>query len=451
MDLVKDDIKKVYWKYFLAAFGSSFLSSVYSLVDLAVSGQYEGPDGSSAISVAMPLLNIVYSLGILIGVGGSIIFSKCLGEGDKERAKVSFTNDFIILLLVTGIIWLVLFLAEEPLLIFFGGSGHILELSKRYLEPIMWGIPVLTLGQFIGSYLRSDGAPVLATIAIIAGGAFNVFGDIFFVNTCDMGIKGAGLATVVGQIVGLLIMSTHFFSRKSLLRFRKPQHFFRDFLLTVEAGFSSALTDMAMGVMIVLYNNQIMRYLDSDALSVYGVAMEIMMFVQCCSYAIGQAASPILSENYGSQQMKRIHDLVKMALVLCFFFAVIWTALVLAVPNVFIRLFMKPSERVLAIAPKILRIYGLSFIFLPFNVFGTYCFSSIGKGGVAILLSFLRGIAVPLLLLFSLPAMFGGDAVWWSEIGCEGLTFMVFAVLLALNLKKISKDDKKAREEGKLK
>lgn len=226
MDLLKDNIKQVYFKYLAAAFGSAMISSIYSAVDMAMVGQYQGPDGTTALAVVSPVWNVVFSLGLLMGIGGSVLFSTIRGETDnnQDRSNEYFTAAFIGALILSVITWVAVIFFDKELLMMFGAEETLLPLAQKYLLPIKFAVPSFLFTQLISAFLRNDGNPGLATRAVIIGGVFNVFGDYFFVFTMDWGIFGAGLATVMGNVFSLIIMCSHFFSKKNTLRFVKPTH-----------------------------------------------------------------------------------------------------------------------------------------------------------------------------------------------------------------------------------
>ena len=188
MNLLKGDVRAIYRKYFLAAFGSALISCIYGVVDMAMVGQYQGPDGTAA----------------------------------------------------------------------------------------------------------------LVTAGVLAGGIFIVFGDYFCVFTLDMGMFGAGLATAVGAGISFVVMLSHFFTRRNTLRLRRPAHPMRQLREIGVTGFSTFFIDVAMGILTILFNRQIMRYLGADAMAIYGPVINISTFVQCCAYSVGQAAQPIISTNFGA-------------------------------------------------------------------------------------------------------------------------------------------------------
>ena len=416
MDLLKGDVRAIYRKYFLAAFGSALISCIYGVVDMAMVGQYQGPDGTAALAVVAPVWNVIYSLGLLTGIGGSVLLSAKRGSGAAGQAESNeyFTTAVFASVLLAALAWAGIWLLEEPILRFFGADAALLPLAQRYLLPVKWVLPLFLFNQMLAALLRNDGAPALATAGVLAGGIFNVFGDYFCVFTLDMGMFGAGLATAVGAGISFVVMLSHFFTRRNTLWLRRPAHLLRQLREIGVTGFSTFFIDVAMGILTILFNRQIMRYLGADALAIYGPVINISTFVQCCAYSVGQAAQPIISTNFGAHQGARIRAVLQLALVSCAAFSVFWTALSLAWPNLYIRIFMRPTAVILAMAPGIVRTYAVSFLLLPLNIFSTYYFQAILKPGTAFFVSVARGLVISGALILLLPAVLGPTAIWWA-------------------------------------
>lgn len=295
-----------------------------------------------------------------MGIGGSVIFSTIRGQSkDKEDSSNEYFTVSILGAIVFSLIaWFVIIFFDKELLMLFGADESTLTLAREYVYPIKFVIPCFLFTQAMAAYLRNDKNPALATAAVLAGGVFNVFGDYFFVFTCNMGAMGAGLATAIGT------------------------------------GFSTFFIDIAMGILTILFNRQIMTYLGTNALSIYGVIVNVSTFVQCCAYSVGQASQPIFSTNYGAGKWDRVKETLKYALYTAGFFAILWTVLCLTIPNQFIHIFMTPTKEVLEIAPSIISTYGLSFLLLPINIFSTYYFQAIMKPNVAFIVSVARGLII---------------------------------------------------------
>lgn len=415
MELLNGKIKKLYFKYLSAAFGSALISCIYGVVDMAMVGQYQGPDGTAALAVVAPVWNVIYSLGLLMGIGGSVIFSTKRGSGEKDgKENQYFTAALIGSVILSVAAWVGVLVFEKPVLTFFGADETLLPLAQTYMRPIKFVFPLFLFNQTLSAFLRNDNDPSLATAAVLSGGIFNVFGDYFFVFTCDMGVYGAGLATAVGSAVSFVVMLTHFVRKKNTLRIVKPEKLAAKLGEISVTGFSSFFIDVAMGILTVLFNRQIMKYLGSDALAIYGPIINISTFVQCCAYSVGQAAQPIISTNFGAGKGGRIKETLRLALWTTAAFALFWTALSLACPNLYIRIFMNPTPKILEIAPSIIRAYSLSFILLPFNIFSTYYFQALMKPKAAFVVSVARGLVISGILILALPKFVGADSLWYA-------------------------------------
>lgn len=416
MNLLKDRVRPVYFRYLSAAFGGAMITSIYSLVDMAVVGQYQGPDGTAALAVVAPVWNVIYSLGLLTGIGGSVLFSHIKGQssGNRQKANEYFTCAVAGSVLFSIIVWLALFFFEEPVLIFFGASKELLFLAQTYLIPVKLVLPLFLFNQMLASFLRNDSNPALATAGVLAGGLFNMAGDYIFVFTFDMGIYGAGLATAIGSCISFAVMLLHFRSKKNTLVLTMPAHPFRQLKKIISAGFSTFFVDIAMGILTILFNRQIMKYLGTDALAVYGPIVNVSTFVQCCAYSVGQAAQPLISVNFGAKQFRRIRETLKYSLWTVAFFSIFWTGLSLLLPNLYIYIFMSPTETILEMAPSIIRTYSLSFLLLPLNIFATYYFQSFMQPKTAFIVSVSRGCIVSGLLILFLPSLAGADSVWFA-------------------------------------
>ena len=424
VDLLKDEIRPMYFKYLTAAFGGALISSIYGIVDMAMVGQYQGPLGIAAMAIIAPFWNIIYSLGLLMGIGGSVLFSTLRGKYPRHQ---SYANEFFtVALLSTAVIslllWLGIIFYDRELLLLFGADDVLLPLAQSYLFPVKFVVPCFLFLQLMSAFLRNDGNPALATKAVLCGGIFNVFGDYFFVFTLDMGIMGAGLATALGAVLSLSVMLSHFFSERNTLTLPRPTFIASKLKFILATGFATFFVDVAMGILTLLFNRQIITYLNTDALAVYGVIINISTFVQCCAYSIGQASQPLLSINYGAGQGSRIKELLKYALATAVGFGLFWTALSFAVPQLFVRIFMQPTASILQIAPAIIRDYGVSFLLLPFNIFSTYYFQALMRNKTSFMVSVGRGAVISGLLIWVLPQIFPPGSIWQAMPITEGLT-----------------------------
>lgn len=434
MDLLKDRLAPIFARYFAAALGSTTAAAVYGLVDMIAVGRSQGPDGVAALAVILPTWTVIYAFGLMLGIGGGVLFSKLKGKtcARIDKANEYFTAAVLGGALVSAVLVALFAVFDREILMFSGARGPVLALARAYVVPLKFALPFFLFSQILGAFLRNDHAPNLAMTAVLAGGAVNIFGDWFFVFPMGWGMRGAGLATCLGAVVAVLVQCAHAF-RPHTLAFRRPTVFFFKLRTIAVLGFAAFVTDLAVGIVTILFNRQILALLDDSALAVYGVLQTLIMLAQCCGYAVGQAAQPILSINHGAGRADRVRETFRHALVALAAVTAFWFAVPETVPNACVRLFMTPTPDILVCAPDIIRLYAFTFLLLPFNIYIGYHFQSVLRPNDALVISLLRGLFVSGALVFLLPTLFGPRALWLAMPATE-IVATIYA-LVRLNRK----------------
>lgn len=433
-NLLTGNLKKTYLKYLFSAFGSAIIISIYSTVDLICIGQYCGPDGSAAISCITPLWNVMISLGLLLGIGGSVWLSNCRGSGKEQESNSYFTISLICGFLLAAILFAVFSIWQKEILMLFGAKGDLVDLAADYARWIILATPCFMLGSLLTAFIRNDGAPLLCTISVVAGGVLNVVCDILF--TFDfglgMGISGAGLATALGQTVALLILCSHFFSKRCRLRLVRVKGFLKKLGSILRAGFSPFLIDFCYGIMVILFNRQIMAYAGNTELAVFGTVATVALLFQSLFYAVGTALQPIVSVNHGAGQIQRVRRVLRMAMLSAGIMGLLFFALAQFLPEQILRLYMDVDAAVLAVGPRIMRTYGVSFLLMGFNLVTAYYLQSILKSRPSLLISLLRCVVFSTLGILLLPPLFGFDLIWWTMPLAELLT-LIFSLIALIS------------------
>ena len=433
MDPLNGNVRSVYFKYLFAALGSALVVSIYTLVDMIAVGQYEGPVGSAAMACLQPMFTLFIALGLLFGIGGSVMFSISRGEENVEASNRFFTVATVTALVVSALMTLVFVLFRADLLTLFGADEELLPYCMDYAFWLTLAVPFFLMVQVLSAFLRNDGAPFLATMSAVIGGCFNMFGDYFFVFTCDMGIGGAGLATFLGQVISTAVLLVHFFRKKNTLRLVRPTGFFAHLKGVCSAGFSPFIVDVSLGLTVTIFNNQIIRLSDSDHLAVYGVLSNCIILFQSLFYGVGQSIQPLVSINYGAKRHDRVRKLLSLALGTAAVMGVLFCGAVELFPGAILRLFMDTTDAVMAIGPGILRTYAVAFLLMGGSIVASYYFQSVLKHGRSLLVSLLRGFILSAALVVLLPALFGFEAIWWAIPLAELVTLVISLLLLKKN------------------
>lgn len=430
MDLKTADIRKAYFKYLFPSLFSGLVMSMYSLVDMVVVGQYEGSLGTAALACIAPFWAFFCCLSVLFGNGGAVLFSIAKGKGDQKDSCLAFTVSFILICIVTAMVWGIIFFFDEPLLRICGANDAIMPLALRYMKWLKLGIPLWPLGYFLAMFVRNDGSPTLVGIATACGGIFNIFGDFFLTFTCDLGMEGAAIATVGGQAIVFVIQLVHFFGPRNTVAFVKVRTLLSLSRSIISIGFSSFLCSVGMGVLVILFNNQIMRHLGSNELAVYGVASNLFTLLQTFSYGIGNAAQPIVGENLGAGQWRRVEQTKRLGSIVAFVIGGTAMLICLAFPTQIVCMYMKAAPEILAMAPSILRQYFVCFLFTPFNVFTTYYLQAVKQVKASVLVSVLHGFLLSGSLAYIFPLLFGADSIWLVMPCAECITTLLALWLL---------------------
>ena len=434
MDLLKSNVNKIFFRFLFAALGSALITSVYSLVDCIMVGRYEGPDGTAALAVVMPVWNMIFAFANLFALGGSVLMSNLRGGGRHEKGNMMFTCSFICVCAVTVLMTAAFAVFDGQLLKLFGAgeNGRVLALARDYAFWLKFAVPLFTVGQFLAVFIRNDNDPLLATAAVLGGGCFNIVGDYLFVFVADMGAGGAGLATAIGQLIAVCVLLTHFLSKKNTLRFVRPEGFLRALSSMCRSGSPTFVIDMAVALTSTLFNNRIMYYAGPSALAVFGVIINIAMIVQSLSSGIGQAIQPIVSVNYGAGESARVRKFFARGLAAVAAMTALVVLACMLLPRQLILLFMTDPGDALSFGPAYMRTYFMAFVFMVFNIFATYYLQAVMRPWLSVFVSLMRSLVLSGGLIMLLPPLVGASSVWWVMPVAEAVTALLAAVILAL-------------------
>lgn len=412
MDLLKDDLKKLYLRFLIPSLGSAMVMSIYTLTDAIVIGKGVGSDALAALSLTTPLLCILMSMGILFGVGGSVQMSVYRGTGNKEKANRYFTLSFFTLAVVTLILWLIYGFGIPVLLRVMGGNDTLYPYAMAYMRYINIFLPVAVFSNFMAIFVRADGDPNRAMAGVLLGGAANIVLDIVFVFPLQMGIGGAAFASVIGMVIQVIVGIAHFFSSKNGLKFIKPKHVVSSIGQIIGNGIPSFFNEFANGFIVLLFNIQILKYCGDTALSVYSVISNCVILFNSLFTGVGQSIQPIIATNYGAGKWERIKKVKNMAFVTIIIMGGIFSASGILSPNGVCSIFMHMNAEMSAIAAKSLRMYFIAFLPMGINLLTSYYLQSILCVKSSLCISLLRNVFLSSLAILTFPLLFGGNSLW---------------------------------------
>ncbi|MDE6185965.1 MAG: multidrug transporter MatE, partial [Lachnospiraceae bacterium] len=285
-------MKKKYVGYIFPSMLSFLLTGIYSIVDGIFVGRAMGDPGLAAINIAWPLVALIISLGTGIGMGGAVTISINAGAGNTKKAQKAEGNTLLLLLIGALFLILFLYLCGSPLLKLLGAKGALLPLAETYLKYILLGGVVQVFASGMVPLMRNHGASFYAMCSMAFGCISNILLDYFFVIVLSLGLKGAALATVLGQVLTLIFCIAFYARKKNRISFLSLHPEKATVLSILRVAASPFGLTYLPSVTIILMNLQALKYGGEEAVSAYAVLAYIISFMELLVQGIGDGSQP---------------------------------------------------------------------------------------------------------------------------------------------------------------
>lgn len=436
-DFLNKPVKQVFMRYLVPSVFATMVTSIYVLADTIIVGKGIGTIAVAALNIVLPLYNIFFGLGLLFGVGGSVLMSILRGEGDEKGSNAYFSTSLVAMCVVLALSLAFFTAFMEKIAIVFGGTPETMPYIMDYMPYIVWGMGLFFFSSYLQTFIRNDGAPRLAMYAVVSGGVANIILDYVFVYNFNMGMAGAAIATVMGSGLTVVILLTHFFTKKNNLHFSlkgvRPS-FIKNIILN---GFASFLIEVASGVTIFVFNIQLLKYAGNTGVSVYSIISNTAIVVVCLCKGINQAAQPLLSTNYGAGLYERTDKIRSLAVKVSIIICAVPVILGLVVPDFFTYIFINPDSAILSMSAPAIRIYFVGFMMLGINMVFICYFQAILKNGYSMIICLMRGLILVVAFAYIFPLFMDVTGIWLAVPAAETIT-MLFGIYL-IYFKKSSK------------
>ena len=406
---------------------SFLVQSLYNIVDSIFVARYS-PDALAAVSLAYPIQILMIAVSVGTGVGVNALLSRLLGEGKKERAKA--TADNAVLLAIIASIAFAIFGAIGTKAFFDAqtNSESIRSLGYSYLSIVTIFSFGLILEVTYERILQSTGKTIYNMITQGIGAIINIILDPILIfgllGAPKMGVAGAAIATVAGQIVAMILSFVFNMKYNEEVDITFGKHIFKPDFIIIKDIYKVGIPSIAMqsmSTLMMLGLNKILVGYSDMAVNVLGIYYKLQSFVFMPIFGLNNGMTPIVAYNYGARNKDRIMKALKYSFLSSVVIMVIGTAIFWLFPKELMILF-SPNEEMMKLGIPALRICSLCFILAAFDVIAIASFQSLGNGMYALYASFLRQLVLILPLAYILSKMFGLEAVWYSiplaELGC---------------------------------
>lgn len=429
MKFLNKKTARLFFSYYVPAFIGLFAVSVNVLVDGIFVGQFIGEKALAGVGISAPIYSVVLAIEMLFGIGGGISSSIFLGQGKRFKASVVFSS-CVYSICILGIIFGITGFIYSSKIAHLLGSTSILDIyTIPYVRVVLGGIIFIMLHATLDSFTRNDNAQFFAMLSFIISSAVNIVLNYIFVGLMSYGVTGSGLATVLGHVVGTIMLLTRFMLKKGDLSFH-PLFKIKLVFKAAKNGLPSALAELSFAFIFILTNWLLSRLGDSGGVATFSIIMYISLLSFSVIFAIAQGIQPILSFALGQKNIPRLLEIFYFATFLSFVSGALIYAFIYAfIPYIALGFLHKDSALIDGVVHAA-RIYFLGYLFMGWSVVAGMFLQSIERITSSFIISVTHHMVFMSILLPTLSYFFGINGVWMSYPIAFTLTSIVALVIL---------------------
>ena len=406
-------VSKAIWVLALPTMVAMLIQVVYNMTDTFFIGKLNNPNMVAAISISMPIFMIIQAFGNIFAVGGASLISRLLGRGERENAKQAGAIAFWAALSMSIVVTLIGFLFRRKILMLCGATDETIGFALSYLTIMLFGSPLIGLQHALNGLLRSEGATRESMTGMIMGSILNMILDPVFIFTFNMGIAGAAVATVIGNLVGFLYFIGFYVQKKSVISispkyFRLNWEFIQEIL---KIGIPATMGMMLMSLGFSL-TNVVARGFGNDVIAANGVVMRITNIAVMLTIGLAQGCQPLMGYSYGAKKYQRLLATVKRAITIGTIMDTVFAVLFFLLADFWIKVFIV-DPAVIDYGSRIIRAFTVAMPFLGMQMVLMNMFQALGKSIESLTVSLGRQG------LFYIPALFIFSSLW----GFDGFKF----------------------------
>lgn len=411
--LATEPVGKLFRRLALPAVVAQLVNLLYNMVDLIYIGHYD-PTGLAltGVGVCMPVIMTVSAFACLVGMGGSPRASILMGKQDNAGAEKTLGNCFSLLIIISLVLTAVLQLWGHPLLLAFGASSNTIDAAMDYLGIYSLGTLAVQISLGMNAFISAQGFTKISMLSVMIGAVINIVLDPVFIFGFDMGVKGAAIATVIAQTVSAVWIMAFLLGNKTILRL-KPAHMRLQasvIMPCLALGVSPFIMQFTESVLGICFNTSLLKYGGDVAVGSMTVLSTLMQFCLMPMTGFTQGAQPITSYNYGAGNSGRVKASFSVLLKSCIAYSVVIWAVVMILPEAFIRLFNNGNPELIAYASGALRVYAALLFLMGIQIACQQTFIAIGNAKTSFFLACLRKIILLIPLIYILPLFFTDKA-----------------------------------------
>lgn len=421
-------MKKEFFKYAIPSSLAMFISSLYTVVDGIFVGQGVGDSALAAVNIVLPFTVMLFGLASMFAIGGGALVSKNIGANNVEKAVNIFRQVFKSLLIFSLVISIICVLFTSQIVTILGATEVLKPLAVDYLRfYAIFCIPNL-IGIVLNSFVRNDGRPKLAMVSTISGAITNIILDYVFIFQLSMGIKGAAIATGLGQIVTVSILLPHFIMKKGYLSFGNVEISFKTIKEFCTIGFPSFFAQGSYSIIVLLHNIALVNYVGEIGISAYSILNYLTTNIYMVLYGITLGVQPLVSYNYGKKDGEKMLGFFRITAISNIVITVVFVIISFVFGPSLISIFTNDIQ-IAKMSYDALKIACLSYFAVGLNLNNLVYYQAIEMPKYSNLSCILRSVVYLPVCLFILGRLFSITGIWTSAIISETLTFITIKLV----------------------
>ncbi|MBR6874767.1 MAG: hypothetical protein IKN00_00565 [Bacteroidales bacterium] len=424
-------------RFTLPSIAMNLFASLYIVADGFFVANFAGKSEFAAVTLIMPVLNILGTVGYMFGVGGSALVAKTLGERDYERANRLFSMIVLASSCVGFLLMALGFILMPRIAGMLGAEGELLENSVLYGRIFILALPAwIWVYEFQLFFITAE-KPALGFFVTVFSGICNVALDALFLIGFHWGIAGAAAASAITQLVGGVFPLIYFCRKNdSFLRLVKPAREGRMLVQCITNGSSEFMEEAAASFMGIFYNIQLLKHAGEDGVVIYGLLLYLSLIFSAIFVGYSNGVGPVFSYHYGAQNHFELRNLRRRSLRIIGIVSVAMFVFSEVLARPFSALFLHNADALLPDAVHAFRIFSFAYLFMGMAIFGSAFFTSLNNGQVSALIAFLRTFVFELGAVLLLPLLLGVDGIWCSVVLAELMAAATGCIFMAVLQKK---------------
>ena len=411
-------------------------TSMYMVVDGIVVSNFVGSLGLSAINIVYPLINLNVAASVMLATGSNAVIGRKLGEGKGEEANRFMSLATIVTLSIAAVLSVIFLTFDEQLYLILGADSQLLPYCVDYGKIMVPGSVFLSMEFLFHSYLVTADRPKLALGLSVSGGAINILLDVVLVGPLGMGVFGAGVASVTGQLITGLVPLLLFFRKSMLIHFQRPIPAWRELIFAMGNGASEMVENLAAALTTALYNLQMMALVGEKGVAAFSAVLYLDFIFVAVSAGFSQGIGPVISYNFGASNRQNLQALLRISLRAITVFSVLMFILAEWFNRPLVMIFASEDPVLAKLMVSGFRLLALKFLFSGLCIFTSAFFTALNNGRVSAFLSVVRTFVLEMGCLLLLPVVMGLNGVWLALPVSESVTAVISVWVLAKYRKK---------------